>query len=103
MIQSITRDTTLRTQAVWSVSRLWNISHSTSGRLSNTSGERVSRVTLSMTYRRPSGIAAVSRKGVSNMSDEKYQPYPNQKPWMRLVSAFVTLGIPWIWRKVTKK
>ncbi len=56
-----------------------------------------------MTYRKPSGIAAVNKKGVSNMSDEKYQLYPNQKPWMRIVSAFVTLGIPWIWRKVTKK
>lgn len=103
MIQSITRDTTLRTQAVWSAYRSLNTSPSTLGRLSNTSGERVSRVTLSMTYRKPSGIAAVNKKGVSNMSDEKYQLYPNQKPWMRLVSAIVTLGIPWIWRKVTKK
>jgi len=102
MTLSITRDTTLRTQAVWSAYRSLNTSPSTLGRLSNTSGERVSRVTLSRTYRRPSGIAAANRKGVS-MSEEKYQPYPNQKPWMRIVSAIVTLGIPWIWRKVIKK
>jgi len=26
-----------------------------------------------------------------------------QKPWMKLVSTVVVLGIPWIWRKVRHK
>ena len=37
------------------------------------------------------------------MDENKSQPYTEQKPWMRLVSAIITLGIPWIWRKVTKR